>query len=166
MGARTAMVSTELSAAVLVADVALYGFMIVYYAFSLTLREQERSRVFLQRSLPAKQGMTDEERDRAVRRTDEESVDASARAGSASMFLLGCTLFAVPSGVLGILALVGVDVLGLWAVALFLLFLVVVAAGMVGVGVQNLRQTVRDAREKLGADTPAMDILMRGIGKR
>ena len=39
------MVSTELSLAVLVADTALYGFMIVYYALSLILNEQEKPRI-------------------------------------------------------------------------------------------------------------------------
>jgi len=39
------MVSTELSLAVLVADTALHGLTIVYYALSLILNEQERSRI-------------------------------------------------------------------------------------------------------------------------
>ena len=65
-----------------------------------------------------------------------------------------------------VLALGGVDVLAWPAVALFVFFLIVVAAGMAGVGIQNLRQSAREFREKSGEPTELMDILNRGIGKK
>lgn len=156
------MVSTELSVAVLVADTVLYGFMIAYYAISLGLRGQEKSRIPLRSSPPG----TDEERDSALREADAQLVDVFASAASGDLFLLGCTLFAVPSAILGVAGLLGAEVPGLLAVVLFLVFLVVVAAGMAGVAVQDFRQNMRDARGRLGAGTRTMDILNRGMGKR
>lgn len=146
------MVPTELSAAVLVADVALYGFMVLYYTTSTALREQEKVWISVQRG--------------SAVGADERWIDALAGAAANNMFLLGCTLFAVPSMFLGVLSLLGVDALGLWAVVLFLVFVFVVAVGMVGVGIQTFRLNIHEARTKLGADTPLMDILNRGLGKR
>jgi len=160
------MVSTELSAAVLVTDVVLYGFMIVYYVLFLSINEQEKTRVYMQLSSPVKKDMTKEERDAAQRKADEQWMEILARGASGSFFLLGCTLFGVLTAVLSVLALGGVDVLGWPAVALFVFFLIVVAAGMAGVGIQNLRQNAREFREKSGAPTQLMDILNRGIGKK
>ena len=160
------MVSTELVQAVLVADIALYGFMILYYAFSLGLNEQEKTRVYLQLSSPIKKDATKEERDAAQLKADEQWMDILARAASGNFFLLGCTLFAVLTAILAVLALGGIEVLGMVAVGLFVFFLIVVASGMAGVGVQNLKQNAREFREKSGAPTQLMDVLMRGIGKK
>jgi len=160
------MVSTELVQAVLVADIALYGFMILYYAFSLGLNEQEKTRVYLQLSSPIEKDATKEERDAAQLKADEQWMDILARAASGNFFLLGCTLFAVLTAILAVLALGGIEVLGMVAVGLFVFFLIVVASGMAGVGVQNLKQNAREFREKSGAPTQLMDVLMRGIGKK
>ena len=159
------MVSTELGAAVLVADVVLYGFMIAYYALALGLRDQEKSRASSRPDSPTRTGLGRGEQDSAVRGAEEQFVSASAGAASGDLFLLGCTLFAVPSAFLGVLGLLGSDILSLLAVALFGLFLLVVAVGMTGVAVQDFRKNMRDARDALGADTPTMDILNRGLGK-
>lgn len=159
------MVSTELSAAVLVADVVLYGFMIAYYVLALGLRDAEKARAFRRPDAPTGAGLGGEGRDAAARKADEAFVNASAGAASGDLFLLGCTLFAVPSAFLGILGLLGSDIAGLGSVVLFAVFLLVVAVGLVGVAVQDFRKNLREAREKVGADTPTMDILNRGLGR-
>ena len=160
------MVSTELSAAVLVADVVLYGFMIIYYVLFMSINEQEKTRVYIQLSSPVKKDMIKEERDAIQRRADEQWMNILARGASGDFFFLGCTLFGILTAVLSVLTLGGVDILAWPAVALFVFFLIVVAAGMAGVGIHNLRQNAREFREKSGAPTELMDILNRGIGKK
>ena len=117
-------------------------------------------------SSPVKKDMTEEEHDHALLKANEQWMDVLSCAAASDMFLLGCDLFAVPSVILAVLALYGFDVLGLWAVVLFLMFLIVAAVGMVGVGYQNLRQNAREFREKSGAPSRLMDVLNRGMGKR
>ena len=160
------MVSTELLQAVLVADIALYGFMILYYVFFLSINEQEKSRVYMQMSTPAKRDMTKEEHDGAQLRADEQWMDILARAAASSFFLLGCTLFAILTAIMAVLALGGVEILGWVAVGLFVFFLIVVASGMAGVGVQNLKQNVREFQERSGTPAKLMDVAFRGIGKK
>lgn len=160
------MVSTELGLAVLVADTLLYGLMILYYTTSAALREQEKTWISVQRSSLVREATGDDGRGTARSELDDRWVNALAGSAASNMFLLGCTLFAVPSLFLGVLSLLGLDVLGLWAVVLFLVFVFVVAVGVVGVGIQSFRLNIHEARERLGADTPLMDILNRGLGKR
>lgn len=160
------MVSTELGLVVLVADILLYGLMVLYYTTSTALREQEKTWISVQQSSLVQSDMGEHGHGTSRSELDERWVNALAGAAANNMFLLGCTLFAIPSLFLGVLSLLGFDVLGLWAVVLFLVFVFVVAVGMVGVGIQYFRLSVREARQKLGADTPLMDILNRGLGKR
>ena len=63
---RTTLVSSDLSLAVVFAGTVLYGFMIAYYVFSLILNEQEKLRIHMQLSSPAKKDMTKEEQDCAL----------------------------------------------------------------------------------------------------
>lgn len=160
------MVSTELSAAVLLADALLYGFMVLYYTTSTALREQEKTWITLRAGSHVKGDEESEDRKPVLSEAERRWVNALAGAAANNMFLLGCTLFAVPSLYLGVLSLLGFEVLGLWAVIFFLVFVIVVAVGMVGVGIQTFRRNIGEARETLGADTPLMDILNRGLGKQ
>ncbi len=160
------MVSTEVNLVVLVADTLLYGLMILYYTTSTGLREQEKTWISVQRSSLVGNDTREEGRGPTLAELDDRWVNALAGSAANNMFLLGCTLFAIPSLFLGVLSLVGLDVLGLWAVVLFLIFVFVVAVGMVGVGIQYFRLNIHEARERLGADTPLMDVLNRGLGKR
>lgn len=160
------MVSAEVLSAVLIADTLLYGFMVLYYTTSTALREQEKVWISVQRSSPLRDPVPERTHDSRLSEADERWVNALAGSAANNMFLLGSTLFAIPSLFLGVLSLLGVDVLGLWAVGLFLVFVLVVAVGMVGVGIQFFRLNIREAREKLGAETQLMDILNRGLGKR
>lgn len=160
------MVSPELGLTVFLADSILYGFMVLYYTTSTALREQEKTWISVQRGAFVRNDSPGPGGGTPMSELDERWVNALAASAANNLFLLGCTLFAIPSLFLGVLSLLGLDVLGLWAVVLFLVFAFVVAVGMIGVGIQYFRLNVREARQKLGGDRPLMDILNRGLGKR
>jgi hypothetical protein len=158
--------SMDLGVAIVGADTALYGFVIAYYAFSRSLHEQEKSRIFARLDATLKENRVEKPA------ADELWVGLLSRAAWVNLFLILCTGLAVPSAVSGFFFLGGFHLvfggfdlfLGL-ETFFFGLFLLVLVGWMGAVGYLNFRYNVREFRSYPTTPKGLRAVLMRGLGK-
>jgi hypothetical protein len=143
----------DLSVAILAADTALYGFVIAYYAFSRSLHEQEKSLILARYNIPI------EGHPLSRSAADQLWLNLYWRALMVDLFLIVCTVLAIPSALLGTLSLLyGINCLVLMETLFFVVFLVVLSAWMLGVGALNFSQNISEFLKD-----PATPKRLRGV---
>ncbi len=131
------LTATDLGAAVLAANAAVYGFVIAFYIFSRGLQEQEKAVVIARLTLPEVPGlsMAAEAAVAAWRRVE-------VRAARVNMIFLASTVLGLVGLALGVGFLGGNDGDLVWELTVFGLFLILVEIWVVFVAALNLSEVV------------------------
>ena len=138
------LVATDLGIAILTADLTLYGFVIAYYAFSRSLHEQEKSRIF------ARLDATLEQNRLSLETANALWLNFYGRAALVDIFLVLCTCIAAISVIFALSVIGGLDLLPSIEVGLLGVLFVVVALWVGAVGSFNFLQNLREFGDSSG----------------